>query len=551
MHLLLYENAILEAILIMTTNRSGGSSARHRYANAISLDDSAQVILLFYASTYAHPDDSLGSYIVSLLVSEHDNKIDPDETLQIDEDMKESLIELLQEHCMIDESKAEQVLQEIYALVQTGVLPAPFERRHDDEGEISMPTDKLDPLSPSVLLPNDLLGEENRREANPFAVSGADSFNEAKSSKDVSPNRRGLPTLSVPDASDHQIKYDDEPQYYQQEFGYEQYEYDSQQQEQQQHYNLDDCVEILLAYNSHLPLSRSAAVDASTVAQNIPAHAQYLIEAAIAAPPVCRHLLNEGCYLKDCTYSHVIGACLFWIKGLCRLSNANASTKNNQCPFHHHFDRRVLDDMLEEMERQERLDGAGGNGCYSTPYEHSHPPLNESDGNALQKQTTTTSFAEIATLGYSRAAFANSKSSNTSASQSKQQQHRIIPTVPIPRDLWNPHENRDATVFYIDDPMERYRHVAKTCSRGDVIDLHYQSISTFPVVLESILSYKLETMDKVWIVTGTGHHVGSNTHQKGGGALESAVTEWLIYEGYTFAKGRDRNGQGGAILVQR
>jgi hypothetical protein len=76
-------------------------------------------------------------------------------------------------------------------------------------------------------------------------------------------------------------------------------------------------------------------------------------------------------------------------------------------------------------------------------------------------------------------------------------------------------------------------------------------MKTFASVLGVVLPQKLANHEEVWVVTGTGHHVGSRTHQKGGGALESAVIEWLSGSGYNFARGRDRNGLGGAILVKR
>jgi hypothetical protein len=86
----------------------------------------------------------------------------------------------------------------------------------------------------------------------------------------------------------------------------------------------------------------------------------------------------------------------------------------------------------------------------------------------------------------------------------------------------------------------------------EIIDLHFQSTKTFATVLEQILPQKLQiaTEAGVWIVTGTGHHVGSKTHQKGGGALERSVMQWLLDQGYSFAKGKDRNGLGGALLVK-
>lgn len=85
--------------------------------------------------------------------------------------------------------------------------------------------------------------------------------------------------------------------------------------------------------------------------------------------------------------------------------------------------------------------------------------------------------------------------------------------------------------------------------RLDVTFLLPQSTKTFGVVLAKVLPKKLREFDEVWIVTGTGHHVSRKTHQKGGGALESAVLSWLSNEGYDFARGRDRQGHTGAILV--
>jgi hypothetical protein len=107
------------------------------------------------------------------------------------------------------------------------------------------------------------------------------------------------------------------------------------------------------------------------------------------------------------------------------------------------------------------------------------------------------------------------------------------------------------SVFHIPDPLLRYERVQAGSRRDDVIDLHFQSTKTFPAVLSIVLPDKLAKYPQVWIVTGTGHHVGVKTHQKGGGALETAVVQWLQDEGYSFARGRDRNGQGGAIYVQQ
>lgn len=99
--------------------------------------------------------------------------------------------------------------------------------------------------------------------------------------------------------------------------------------------------------------------------------------------------------------------------------------------------------------------------------------------------------------------------------------------------------------------MARYKEVSQYVQRQDVIDLHYQSVKTFAVVLRNVLPEKLREHGEAWIVTGSGHHVNRNSHQKSGGVLETAVHSWLTSNSYKFVKGRDKNGFGGALLVKR
>jgi hypothetical protein len=189
----------------------------------------------------------------------------------------------------------------------------------------------------------------------------------------------------------------------------------------------------------------------------------------------------------------------------------------------------------------------------------------------------------------------------------QQQQQQPIANKLIPQTLWQAHENRDASAFYIVDPLERYYTVSsqqqqqpKQRSGGGgsrttpndttlhTIDLHYQSVKSFPIVLDTILPQKLASLSPstsskndpqngIWIITGTGHHVNTQrTHQKGGGALESAVLEYLVYhycysdttledvtgerngtgvskqpQQYRIYRGRDKNGKGGAIYLEQ
>ena len=356
---------------------------------------------------------------------------------------------------------------------------------------------------------------------------------------------------------------------------------------------------MLLAMNP-MDLSPDAAYAASVVAHADVHVAQYVVHAALTAPPVCRHLLQSGCYRSDCQFSHDVEGhtCIFWIRGRCG--------KGDGCRFLHGFSKALLDDMeipppYEEADPYYNANPVlttphmyGGMGGYGSnmqsptlqPVSWMPTSMVTPDSTMMGPSTTLplepqfsmtsrvppTSFANIASQGYSTSSSFtptwNAPSTTTSSSSLSIQD---LPTVRIPQDLWKPHENRDSIVFHIPDPMERYRQVMAMSSslsaaaaavnnhddvvgqqNGGFIDLHFQSTKTFDTVLSQVLPMELQRHDQVWIVTGTGHHVGSKTHQKGGGALESAVLQWLVDEGYDKVfRGRDRNGQGGAILVKR
>jgi hypothetical protein len=367
---------------------------------------------------------------------------------------------------------------------------------------------------------------------------------------------------------------------------------DQQQQQLQWH----SVVEMLLSMN-HDVSEEVAGVAAVTAGLDVNV-AQYLIDEASSAAPVCRHLLTSGCYRSDCTFSHdVLGhTCTFWLRGRCG--------KGDSCRFLHGFNEALLQDIYPAQQpmmimtpqqstystgvvippeqtpyshpsasgmmhafdlpqQQQVLSG----GAYSSPLLSSSYPKNGGfmGGGASWELPAVTevsagppassssaapsssfSFANIASQGYN-----DTSSFPRSQAPPGHCAPPVVPTVRIPQDLWNPHENRDSSFFYIADPIERYRKVAVTVRREDILDLHFQSTKTFPVVLSTVLPEKLAQWEEVWIVMGTGHHVGSKTHQKGGGALETSVVAWLTHEGYVFARGRDRNGQGGAVLVKR
>lgn len=329
---------------------------------------------------------------------------------------------------------------------------------------------------------------------------------------------------------------------------------------------LDSAVQILMAMN--YDICEEVAYEAASVSNADVNVAQHVIDGAFSAPPVCRHMLNGGCYRSDCQFSHDIDGhtCLFWLKGRCG--------KGEKCRFMHGFSQKSLDGVNVEFLKTQ---GASkGNQCIPpqsstgttnaikttnlvqhnmlTPFALP-PAATKNSTNQIQPAThqghesseggRSFSFAKIASKGYSeKSSFGFHEYSASNATNQE------IKTVRIPQNLWNASYNRSSNAFHIADPIARYKEVSATTHRVDVIDLHFQSIKTFPAVLSVILPEKLRDHQEVWVVTGSGHHVSSNTHQKGGGVLENAVIGWLLSNNYNFMKGKDKNGFGGACLVK-
>ena len=397
---------------------------------------------------------------------------------------------------------------------------------------------------------------------------------------------------------------------------------------------LDSAEEILLAMN--YDVCRDAAHEAALVSNADVNVAQHVIDGALAAPPVCRHMLNDGCYRSDCQFSHDMDGhtCLFWLRGRCG--------KGDNCRFMHGFSEKLLDgvnvdflnvkrEMIEEstfvlppahatsskpiavktgnlvqhnLQRAfsqtnsfesrgfsgssrvsfcagESLAGSGsgsgggsiadtatlGSSHQSTPPLSNSPALRSSPlmkpistsssstdptpGEANSGAPTTFSFASIASKGYSKQSSFNKGSTPPAGpgGLGNALNNESAKTVRIPQNLWTSTHNRSSGAFHIADPIARYKEVSTSVQRNDVVDLHFQSVKTFPIVLSTILPEKLRNHGEVWIVTGSGHHVSKSSHQKGGGVLETAVLGWLGSNDYSFTKGKDKNGFSGAVLV--
>ncbi|GMH93200.1 hypothetical protein TrVE_jg9574 [Triparma verrucosa] len=124
--------------------------------------------------------------------------------------------------------------------------------------------------------------------------------------------------------------------------------------------------------------------------------------------------------------------------------------------------------------------------------------------------------------------------------------------VPIAPEVWN--ANPSPSCYNIPDPLARYTAV-NTPPHGPItptfsspcvkIDLHYQSQSTFSTVLDSVLPPALKLGGEVWIITGRGNHVNSNSFQQRGGILFEAVKSYVEEHNHRYALGKG----GGAILL--
>jgi hypothetical protein len=330
--------------------------------------------------------------------------------------------------------------------------------------------------------------------------------------------------------------YHHHPHQYHQQF-HQQQQQQYQQQQQQQDY-IYTTSEQLLSMNA--ALSTEAAWTASHLAHGDINLAQYLVECTNADVPICRDfLLHDVCYRADCTFSHdrpEHHTCVFWFKSSCG--------KGATCRFLHDFSPRLVQSLPQLVQQQQPV---------TLPL---HPAA--IDNPELRVPVDASSFANVAQQDYAP----HDKQQFVEPPRAKPHPAAVIKkkirTIPIPLEIWNVTENRDAAVFAMyDDPMERYAAVQRQRQKqqpnnalmDNVMDLHYQSLATFPVVLDTLLDGLLEQHGTVWIVTGTGHHVGRRTHQKSGGALEAAVLSYLTEHGYSFKQGKDKTGQGGALLV--
>lgn len=156
--------------------------------------------------------------------------------------------------------------------------------------------------------------------------------------------------------------------------------------------------------------------------------------------------------------------------------------------------------------------------------------------------------------------------------------------VAIPKEVWLP-DTANSAYFHIPNPIDRFNAVndyhkahlstvkiplcfessnGTVTSKGGkvaLLDVHFQSAKTITTVLNHFLPKALSANSEVWLVTGSGQHVGvGHQRREGGGVLFNAVKRYLEeYEHemrFEFRIGKDTSGgknkvSGGAFLVRK
>ena len=559
----------------VTMTTSVWSTASRRLPKKKSLDETidayAQHLLVRSAGRNDYIDDALGSYVTSCLRNSIQSFSNSENVTDLPE--YEPLCELIQEHLHeMDAASVTVLLQQIMNAIFHRHIPEEEEEDHriPSSSILGRATPSMAPptmipnvISPyaAALLPENLLQEEEDEvrisedsiETDSVAALRSTLLHNSNLSSHVPPPpgliHSPLPTFSTesatkkkhdtaatPDDTVIPTVYDPSPPEEKNETAPRtpasdrRTAYWAQLEQQRSEFQVADRL-----YRAG-GFSHAAATAAAQLARGNGPIAQYILQQAAAQVPVCRHLLADGCYRADCSFSHDIQnhTCLFWLKSQC-------GKGEGQCRFLHGLSE-VLLDALPDAYRSLGIDDDD----WEDDDDFDEQPV-------LVVPTSQHSFANIASQGYhARQSFPEF------CAASKEPSPKPAPRIPIPQHLW--YAQRDPSAFGIADPLERYYAVmAASVKERNVMDLHYQSLQTFAVVLDALLPEQLAQCGEgegVWIITGTGHHVGG--HQKRHvSTLEGAVWEYLQQQGYAtdpryrLAQGRDRNGQGGALYIQK
>jgi hypothetical protein len=396
-------------------------------ATPAEIDAYVQRLLEEKADADSVPDASLGPYVTSVLRT-------ADPTTAGEEGLPEydSLRELIEEHCWIDSSQSEALVKQIALAVQSKQIP--YQAPPGGAPAAAQVGTVVSPLHADNLIPGDLWGDIDPPQPQPSHTQTTPSNAFPHLGAVGHYQMTNPPMLAAGSTAAVDSSY-----YSEQAF--------------------ESAVEILLSMNPEV--SEESARQALHVGQGDLNLGQYLIGSAMSAKPICRHLINDGCYRRDCQFSHDIEGhtCAFWLRGRCR--------EGPTCRFRHGFVEAILHGMTAPSVEPDSYEAA-----FPQVGATADPPLSSLRVKATSEpvwgRTTSTSFAKMASQrrpDASGAAF-------PSLSVGKSKATTSIRRVEIPQDLWHAHENRDASVFYIPDPLERYEAVNATVRRKNVVDMH-------------------------------------------------------------------------------
>lgn len=294
--------------------------------------------------------------------------------------------------------------------------------------------------------------------------------------------------------------------------------------------------------------------------------------------PLCRY--GTACmYKKECIYRHPTSTassatlpstsnqriCMAYIAGNCEYGKS--------C-----FDKHPSEAEAEELRETLKAKPCKyGENCRTENclYEHPQPLLSSLNAYAedfIPETIMNTVFpANVPTYSLN----AKSKEQGGGKVDALQPQVERNKKRKIPVELWVNDFERPANVYYVKDALERFNLVNTTYSNDKfrkvllllkvrVIDLHYQTVNSFLTILDMTLPHivplikstsRQGDIEGIWIITGTGHHVAKNSHQKqsidGEGVLFSHVKQYLESKQYTFEIGVDNAGQAGALYLTK
>eukprot|EP00924_Labyrinthula_sp_SR-Ha-C_P015748 augustus_masked-scaffold_4-processed-gene-8.53-mRNA-1 protein AED:0.96 eAED:1.00 QI:0/-1/0/1/-1/1/1/0/265 len=262
--------------------------------------------------------------------------------------------------------------------------------------------------------------------------------------------------------------------------------------------------------------------------------------------PECRY--GKACKFKSsCIYSHSAASnstnnvCMAYIAGHCDFG------KN--C-FNQHPDKDTVAKLKLNLKTKPCMYGVNCQTKESCLYSHPEITLNPK-----AKEFVPSFLKEKIDYNFQTPIYPLKKSSTTSAQRTNYKRKKVR----IPQDMWvNNFERSSAVAMTIKDPLDRFLFVNRHFESNQefkIMDLHYQSLSSYEIVLSTILP-KVKKGEKVWIITGSGHHATDGHQkksvQKGGlnlGVLYTAVETWLDDHFYTFDIGVDVNGHPSAFVV--